>query len=730
MMKHFVWYGLIALAIIGAYVGLTFWLEQEVTQDHEASFNRQQYLQTQISAQSIEEHFQWVLGDLKLIATNRLPQYLDGRLTHDELAHFVATIAQEVYPDEEVLITYFDHDGQADIIYAAPLARFVPATSLLDEWYRMYGNTLTHPTDSAVSAFAATDDYQLYGVLLPVFLDDKFAGVLGTVLNFAPVLEQYVVPMRSGNFGAAWVQDATSYVIYDHEKDTIGRLVTDLAQPYPDLQRVNEHLMVYDSGRDEYHYTVEIGGEVDRKLVAWSTAHLGTQRLTIAMSAPDDEITGDLALFRRQGRLLGILLGVTLIISSSLFYFTRQRVLQRLVWHRTRELREVNTQLQDLLSKRTTALQEKNTEVNVILDALDDGIFFRKNSQLVYYNPAITRLFGFTPQEIAADPSGIQAHITRAIAPKNLESIRQIFTESLDRNALWREDVLLTRKDNSTFYASIYMARINNAAGERVGTVEIIHDISQEIALEEQKHRFITNASHELRHPLANLKTRLYLLRRQPDQIDDHLAVLDSATDDMTRLVTDLAEIADFTHDTIKLQRTPTSLHTALEDAVRSQTAVATQMHVTLRHHLNTDPLLLYGDQQRLVQAFAHLITHAIHVTPAGGTVEITTLPVTANSDQPDTREVTVRIRDGGPDLTDTQLRMIFEPFFHPSIGAARSTGLGLTLARHIITQHGGTLTAEPTPEHGVQIIATLPLLAAETPLYTSPSTIEHTQAE
>ncbi len=284
MMKHFVWYALIALTIMSAYVGLTFWLDHEVTQEHEASFNQQQYLQTQLSAQSIEEHFQWVQGNLDLIATYHLPHYLADQLSHNQLTSFVATFAKAVYPNEEVLITYFDREGRADEVYTAPLSQHVPAASLLDEWVAAYGDTLTRPGDMIVTPFAATSDYQLYGVLLPVFLDGELTGVLGTVLDFMPVLEQYVIPMRSGDYGAAWVQDATSYVIYDHEPATIGRtVVTDIALPYPDLQRVNERLAAYDSGRDEYHFTVELGGEVDRKLVAWSTAHLGTQRLTIAM---------------------------------------------------------------------------------------------------------------------------------------------------------------------------------------------------------------------------------------------------------------------------------------------------------------------------------------------------------------------------------------------------------------------------------------------------------------
>ncbi|MFN7209582.1 MAG: histidine kinase dimerization/phospho-acceptor domain-containing protein, partial [Aggregatilineales bacterium] len=80
-------------------------------------------------------------------------------------------------------------------------------------------------------------------------------------------------------------------------------------------------------------------------------------------------------------------------------------------------------------------------------------------------------------------------------------------------------------------------------------------DISKEKALQEQKDRFIANAAHELRTPLTNLKMRLYLLRRQPEAAEAHLAVIEQVTRRIQLLVEDLLDVTRFERGMIALKR-------------------------------------------------------------------------------------------------------------------------------------------------------------------------------
>ncbi len=88
-----------------------------------------------------------------------------------------------------------------------------------------------------------------------------------------------------------------------------------------------------------------------------------------------------------------------------------------------------------------------------------------------------------------------------------------------NKNRVWRQEARLKRKDGGFFDASVFTAPVRDRHNELIGTLEIIRDISHEKALQAQRDRFITNAAHELRRPLTNLKTRLYLLGRQPDKL-------------------------------------------------------------------------------------------------------------------------------------------------------------------------------------------------------------------
>ncbi|MBZ0275155.1 MAG: PAS domain S-box protein, partial [Anaerolineae bacterium] len=146
-----------------------------------------------------------------------------------------------------------------------------------------------------------------------------------------------------------------------HETQIIGQNVANLhAGPrYIQLQEIDRRFLTEDAGTGEYAFTVERGGEVRRKLAAWSTVYLGDQRLTIALSAPDTEISLFLENTRRQSLLMGVILLCVLAITSILFFSWQQNDLQRLVHERTNALEaevERRTQAESALRERNTYL--------------------------------------------------------------------------------------------------------------------------------------------------------------------------------------------------------------------------------------------------------------------------------------------------------------------------------------------------------------------------------------
>lgn len=704
-MKHLRGHILIVVIILAIYLVTAFWLDQDNRREHERDFNEQQAMQTRLSAQSIEDRFNWLANEYSTLAKYSMPRYLTGDYSSADLTDLLTHSVS----DDELTIAFFQTIDSFDLLYQHPAAP--PVSEYLQTWLLNYWDQLAagDEYDPVVTQFIATADQQLFGLLIPVFRDDArrdFAGILGLVLDFNPILEKYIIPVRSGQYGAAWVQDAEGLVIYDHEPETVGANVIDISATYPDLRRVIELMFVHDQGFDEYEYTVELGGAVERKLVAWSTAYVGNQRLTVALSAPDTEINANMLQFRKQSILLGVVLVLTLAVTTGYLYRTQRRTLEQLVTTRTRELESLTDKLEQRVNQRTRQLDQERTQLAIILEAMDDGVVFRQKNEIVYTNPALSRLVGFNVDEITRDPDTVFAHITSPIEPAQMAIMNQTYDKASERRSIWRAECQIKHKNDHLIDVHIYMAQLQNSDGEIEGTVEIIRDITREKMLAQQRDEFITNAAHELRMPLSNLKTRLYLLKRQPDRLHEHLEIVQRATDDLAELVGDLVDMAHFNKGNIQLNRRSIVLQHVIQSTISIQGPHAFRVRVTLENNQPPEPIRIFADYQRLIQTFNNLLANAINTTTPDGHVVVKLFTETTTVHQ----WAVIQVQDNGPAISHEQLSLIFEPFYRPSEGSLKHTGMDLALAKQIIEGHGGTISASSNPGEGNTFTIQLPI--------------------
>lgn len=393
---------------------------------------------------------------------------------------------------------------------------------------------------------------------------------------------------------------------------------------------------------------------------------------------------------RRSSLLLFLLPGMALAGGGSLLYLNHQRRLEQQVIERTQELEQRVTQ-------RTQELDLERARLRTILEAMDDGVIYREDGQVKYLNPAVCRIMGYPSEEIMNHPQEIYQAALSANTPAQRAEIRRKSREALAPGTFYRDKIKVRRKDGSVFDASIYTAVIRDAQGQVIGNVDGIRDISQEKALQEQTDRFITNASHELRRPLSNLNARLYLLARQPEKMAEHLGVIQKSVDDMSDLVKDLVDVAQFTSEEIPLSRKVVVVQHALNAALMIQKPLAERRQVQLGEDIPPEPVYVLADYQWLVQTFNNLICGVIRFLSCGGRVQVRLFTRTR---VPETW-VVIQIQDSGPGLDPEQLPLIFDPFFRPSEGDMQATGLELALARHIVERHGGLVTVESDPLAG-----------------------------
>ena len=232
------------------------------------------------------------------------------------------------------------------------------------------------------------------------------------------------------------------------------------------------------------------------------------------------------------------------------------------------------------------------------------------------------------------------------------------------------------------------------------GAVTIIRDISQQKALDKQKSRFIANAAHELRTPIANMKTRLYLIRHQPDKFNEHYDVLRQVTERMQRLIDDLLDMSRFERGRIKLSRETHNLQELIQDVVMTQRPEAEAKSVRLIQDLTDIPLYAEIDRDRFIQVLTNLISNAINYTDDGEI--IVRLYVTED------QQIELCVEDTGMGIKPDMLEKIFHPFIRANYEATKGTGLGLNIAREIVHLHDGHLSVKSVYGEGSQFYVTL----------------------
>jgi signal transduction histidine kinase/ActR/RegA family two-component response regulator len=217
------------------------------------------------------------------------------------------------------------------------------------------------------------------------------------------------------------------------------------------------------------------------------------------------------------------------------------------------------------------------------------------------------------------------------------------------------------------------------------------------IEADRRKDEFLATLAHELRNPLAPLRTSLELLRlvNTPEAVEEVRVTMEEQVDLLIRLVDDLLEVSRITSGKIRLQRRPTPLASLIATAVQANRAALEAAGVALSVDMPDAPVPIDADPLRFVQIVSNVLHNAIKFTDAGGRIRIAG-EVTQSRD-PGARHVIVTITDSGVGISKEMLPRVFDPFTQDDETAYRSNaglGIGLSLARRLIEMHGGSIEA------------------------------------
>ena len=232
-----------------------------------------------------------------------------------------------------------------------------------------------------------------------------------------------------------------------------------------------------------------------------------------------------------------------------------------------------------------------------------------------------------------------------------------------------------------------------------------------------RKDEFLAMLAHELRNPLAPIRTGLELIRLGGDTVvavERVRGMMERQVGHMVRLIDDLMDVSRITSGKIALQREPTLLGSLVHSAVEANRAAMAAKQIELRVELPKDPCVIDADPTRFVQILSNLLHNAAKFTNDGGLVCLSaTITQPTNDAIP---HVSISVVDSGIGMSPELLPRVFDLFTQ---GESRSSqpglGIGLALARRLVELHAGRLDARSEgPGRGSEFVIQLPLATTQ----------------
>ena len=288
-------------------------------------------------------------------------------------------------------------------------------------------------------------------------------------------------------------------------------------------------------------------------------------------------------------------------------------------------------------------------------------------------------------------PSGLQIPVHLTVSP---------LLEEKDIHCVIVTDLTQQRRHEAE-RESFVQAQAARAAAESTAAILMEAD--------RRKDEFLAMLAHELRTPLAPLRSGVEILNRVSSKEEPIQKTRDMMTrqiENLVRLVDDLLDVSRVTHGKITLQKETTHLARIVTRALESARPQFEERRQKLDVHVPEKPLPVEADVVRLAQAIANLLSNAAKFTPEGGAVSLT---VEKRGDR-----AAIRVRDNGIGVAPEMLPRVFDLFVQADPTAGRTEGglgIGLTLASRLVEMHGGSLHAfSKGIAQGSEFVIELPL--------------------
>ena len=363
--------------------------------------------------------------------------------------------------------------------------------------------------------------------------------------------------------------------------------------------------------------------------------------------------------------------------------------------------------------------------LEAIIESADDAIISKTlDGILTSWNQAAQHIFGYTADE------AIGQSVLMLIPDELRDEESMILSKIRSGDRIEHYETIRVAKDGTRINVSLTVSPIKDADGKIIGASKILRDITRQKQIEDErdallkreqeareqaevasraKDEFLGLLSHELRTPLNSILGWTRILSGH--NLDEAAAAQALETIDrnaklQARLIDDMLDVSRIISGKLRLDAQPVDLTSVINAAVETLRPAAEAKHIHMRVSLDFGTGTVLGDPVRLQQIVWNLVSNAVKFVPKEGSVNVSLGRINSH--------IEISVSDTGPGIEEEFLPYVFDRFRQADSAANKKyagLGLGLSIVRHLVELHGGTVEAANNG-NGAVFTVKLPVMA------------------
>jgi two-component system phosphate regulon sensor histidine kinase PhoR len=500
--------------------------------------------------------------------------------------------------------------------------------------------------------------------------------------------------------------------------DASGRIIADSDVPFGEIEQLANHAdrpEVIEAGTDGFGYGIRRSDTLKRELLYVAlrlenpTGRPGFVRLSVDLDQLDKaaaDLRRELVLAGLMGLVvaLGLSYGLSLLslrpiseLREVVMDIAEGKLERRLRWESKDERGEIaasiNRLARQLRDSADEAMREK-TQLEAVLSSMVEGVLvIDREGRVLLVNPRAQEMLS-----IWGDWRGRPVPEIIRFA-----EVDQALQDAADSDGLVVRELQIESDKKRTL---LMHATGFPQTDPRDGTVAVFHDVSELRRVDAVRRDFIANASHELRTPLTSIQGFSDTLAKSDVSLEQRAQYLDVIARNarrMSALIDDLLTLSRIEGGRFVLEPSELDVRRVVETVLEDFQPRFAERAIEAHLHAGAIPAC-FADHSALEQILSNLLSNAARYSNAGSRLDLTLEPIDGF--------VEFRVRDTGIGIPKEDLGRIFERFYRVDASRSRalgSTGLGLSIVKHLVSAMGGEIRVESEPGNGSEFTFTLP---------------------